>query len=158
MKEDENESLEVFKQKISLMPELAYFRKNYWKQRYQIFNELYKILYNNEEKIDEKETKDIQLKDLDSDDSFSDIKNYNENNFKLFDDDNFRNLIGIDNDVNEQNSSNEIIENKEDDEEDIKEESDSSIKSNFPFSNKFIKDTRKMIYENYLNNYVKKKL
>ena len=67
MKEDENESLEVFKQKISLMPELAYFRKNYWKQRYQIFNELYKILYNNEEKIDEKETKDIQLKDLDSD-------------------------------------------------------------------------------------------
>ena len=101
MKEDENESLEVFKQKISLMPQLAYFRKNYWKQRYQIFNELYKILCGGEEKIDEKETKDIQLKDLDSDDSFSDIKNYNENNFKLFDDDNFRNLIGIDNDVND---------------------------------------------------------
>lgn len=159
MKEDENKSLELFEPNLLLMPELAYFRKNYWKQRNEIFNELYKILYNNELAIDEKEKKDNQLKYVDPDDSFSDIKNYDENDLKIFDDDKSRNLRCKNNDLNEHNSINENIENKEDEEEDeeINEESDSSIKNNFSFSNNFIKDTRIMLYNNYLNNYIKKK-
>ena len=72
--------LEEIKPNLKLTPEFAFFRKHYWKKRNEIFNELYKILYNSD-KIPEEDKKilDDQSINLDSDDdSFNDIKNYNQ--------------------------------------------------------------------------------
>ena len=114
---------------------LAYFLLKYWKDRNEIFNELYEILYNKKNEIN------MDLNQNDSEDDFSELKFFekNPNYFKYFEDPKFQSTIKIEN-------KNEIIEDDNDDIDNNNNESD---------SDSFIINTRKKIYENYLNNYIK---
>ena len=151
---DENKTEEI-KPDLKLTPQLAFFRKHYWKKRNAIFNELYKILYDSDKLSDKEKTiLDEPPKDSDSDDSFSDIKNYNQKKLKHYESQTLISLLNKDNDIKTEPSNIEQAETEKNEEEDENSESDDNM--DFPFNNNFLANTKEKIYKNYLNNYVAK--
>jgi len=63
---------------LKVTPQMAYFRKYYWKERNKIFTELYSLL------VDSSKQKEIKLNEEDSKDDYSDIKNFNEKLYSCF--------------------------------------------------------------------------
>ena len=94
----------------------------------------------------EKNEVKIELDQKNSKDDFSELKFFEDNPdyFKIFEDSEFQSTIKIEN-------KNEIIEKGKDDNDDI----DDINNNNENESDSFIIETRKKIYENYLNNYIK---
>ena len=140
---DEEDSIKAINTHLCLTSKLAYFRKYYWEKRNEIFKELYTILI--DESYIEKETKNDEENILN--DSFSDIKNLNEDYFEFFEKKNLNlQTIEINNDKLEFNEEND--EDKEDSEDDDKYSN--------PFSTHFLKKSKKKIYTNYIKNYISK--
>ena len=150
MDEEEEKSLEEIKSYLPLTPELAIFRANYWKDRNKIFNELYEILY---DKNQEKKEANIEKDNLnDYNDSFNDIKSFDKTILE-----NFKNLYykpKSDKDIKNENPSVDEINENSDDEMENDNEIDNDLKNDFYFINRFINNSKKMIYNNYLKNYV----
>ena len=153
------EGMKSNKGNIGLNPQLAYFRINYWKERDKIFNELYDILYDNEPLSKETNKKNEQL--IDFKDSFSDIENYDKNNFEVFEsqEDDLSSKNDNDN-VNDKYSNINLIDENNNKEAENNIEYDKNCRIDFKSNDTFIRDTKEIIYKNYLKNYVegKKKL
>ena len=151
--------LEEIKPNLKLTPEFAFFRKHYWKKRDEIFNELYKILYSDNIPEEDKKILDDQSINLDSDDdSFNDIKNYNQKKLQYFEECTLSSLINKDNDIKTKPSNIEESESKKSEEEEGEEEENSESDGNieFPFNNNFLIKSKEKIFKNYVNNYVNK--
>ena len=130
-KKEETKQVKEINYNHLLSPPFAYFLKNYWKERNSIFNELYEILYNEKNKI---------IMDIpeDKNDDLSDLKFYEEypNYFIFFENPELRTSMKYD-------IKNEMTGQIEINEENNNSESDSQSSKT------------SMIYNNYLNNYVK---
>ena len=150
------EGMKSNKGNIGLNPQLAYFRINYWKERDKIFNELYDILYDNEPLSKETNKKNEQL--IDFKDSFSDIENYDKNNFEVFEsqEDDLSSKNDNDN-VNDKYSNINLIDENNNKEAENNIEYDKNCKIDFNLNDTFIRDTKEIIYKNYLKNYVEGK-
>ena len=140
-KKENTEEIKTFEIPPPISAGFAYFLKNYWKERNNIFKELYYILYNNEPPLAETEIIDNQKND--SEDDLSDLKYYENNKdlFKYFEDEKYRASIYM---ANKKLTIGQKTESE-------KEDSDERIGDNF------MTKTRNTMYLNYKKNYVEKK-
>ena len=170
--------------------QMAFFRKYYWKKRNIIFQELFNLLgdsseqkssFGNKKEIEESEKETEEEDDLFED--YSDIENFNEEDFKIFlkNDNDEKKLENIEENKKERGRNiDEEEDNKEEDneeekdneegdneeEEDSEEEKDKSEEENNPAekeedsesninspSNDFLKNSKKNILNKYQTNY-----
>ena len=139
--EDEKEEINILSRfNLELTPELAYFRLNYWKRRNDIFQELYNILYNKEDTVKEEELEEEC--ENNSNDSFSDVQNYNVKKLEIFNENNLDLNYNFENDTKKQRKK---IEEKND-------ESQAFLSINNK-SKIFVENSKQKMYQNYLKNY-----
>jgi len=135
--EDEKEEIKILSHfNLGLSPELAYFRKKYWAKRNDIFQELYNILYNKEDPVNEEELEEECGNS--SNDSFSDIQNFDNKKLEVF--------KGNNSDLNDDFDSY----TKKDEEK--KDESQNFLRI-YNKSQLFIENSKQKMYQNYLKNY-----
>ena len=128
---------------------MLFFRKYYWKMRNKIFDEIYKLLYDSNNDIVENDIK--KGNDIDSHDNFYDIMDLDE---KYFED--FFNKQCYNKEIKKEKI--EICSKKNDsNESESSEESENRVNeedSNIVPSSKFLYKTKKIIFQNYIKNYV----
>lgn len=139
-KKENTEEIKNFEIPPQISPGFAYFLKKYWKERNNIFRELYKILYDNDPPLAETDIIDNQKND--SEDDLSDLKFYENNKdlFKYFEDKKYRASFDM---YNEKQAMGKKKESE-------RENSNERVGDNF------MAKTKNTIYLNYKKNYVDK--